>query len=87
MNDSFLSLPISGVWLGVEWDDPSRGKHSGDHDGVHYFTCGYILLFLPIGNIIVIIFVNLGTGISAHQAVGLSSVLRKFLKDTPLLKL
>jgi len=48
MNDSFLSFLISGVWLGVEWDDPSRGKHSGDHDGVHYFTCGYILLFLPI---------------------------------------
>ena len=34
----FVSLPL-GVWLGVEWDDVSRGKHSGDHEGVHYFTC------------------------------------------------
>ncbi|KAM7197814.1 HotDog domain containing protein [Naviculisporaceae sp. PSN 640] len=29
----------SGVWLGVEWDDPSRGKHDGQHKGVRYFTC------------------------------------------------
>ncbi|KAB8339247.1 hypothetical protein FH972_022181 [Carpinus fangiana] len=26
-----------GSWLGVEWDDPSRGKHSGEHNGVTYF--------------------------------------------------
>ncbi|KAL2270951.1 hypothetical protein VTJ83DRAFT_322 [Remersonia thermophila] len=29
----------SGSWLGVEWDDPSRGKHDGQHKGVRYFTC------------------------------------------------
>ncbi|KAL6233177.1 hypothetical protein BDW75DRAFT_215923 [Aspergillus navahoensis] len=29
----------SGEWLGVEWDDPTRGKHSGQHNGVRYFTC------------------------------------------------
>ncbi|KAI9783912.1 MAG: hypothetical protein M1816_001122 [Peltula sp. TS41687] len=28
-----------GEWLGVEWDDPGRGKHSGEHDGVRYFEC------------------------------------------------
>ncbi|KAL1848945.1 hypothetical protein VTK73DRAFT_9977 [Phialemonium thermophilum] len=28
-----------GTWLGVEWDDPSRGKHDGQHKGVRYFTC------------------------------------------------
>ena len=28
-----------GVWLGVEWDDPLRGKHDGAHDGVRYFAC------------------------------------------------
>ncbi|KAF1943248.1 hypothetical protein EJ02DRAFT_421466 [Clathrospora elynae] len=28
-----------GVWLGVEWDDPTRGKHSGEHQGTRYFTC------------------------------------------------
>ncbi|PTU18321.1 hypothetical protein P175DRAFT_0526076 [Aspergillus ochraceoroseus IBT 24754] len=29
----------AGEWLGVEWDDPTRGKHSGKHQGVNYFTC------------------------------------------------
>jgi tubulin-specific chaperone E len=28
-----------GLWLGVEWDDPTRGKHSGEHGGVKYFEC------------------------------------------------
>ena len=26
-------------WLGVEWDDPTRGKHDGEHGGVRYFSC------------------------------------------------
>ena len=26
-----------GRWLGIEWDDPSRGKHDGSHNGVVYF--------------------------------------------------
>ncbi|KAI7192303.1 tubulin-specific chaperone [Hortaea werneckii] len=28
-----------GVWLGVEWDDTTRGKHNGTHQGKCYFTC------------------------------------------------
>ncbi|KAI8391617.1 uncharacterized protein BYT42DRAFT_201605 [Radiomyces spectabilis] len=28
-----------GVWLGVEWDDASRGKHDGSHQGIRYFHC------------------------------------------------
>ncbi|KAM0696807.1 hypothetical protein Q7P36_002878 [Cladosporium allicinum] len=28
-----------GQWLGVEWDDASRGKHDGTHEGVSYFKC------------------------------------------------
>ncbi|EFE32573.1 tubulin-specific chaperone, putative [Trichophyton benhamiae CBS 112371] len=28
-----------GEWLGVEWDEPDRGKHSGAHNGVKYFQC------------------------------------------------
>ncbi|KAH6615037.1 tubulin-specific chaperone-like protein E [Boeremia exigua] len=28
-----------GEWLGVEWDDPTRGKHSGEHQGHRYFKC------------------------------------------------
>jgi len=26
------------IWLGIQWDDPSRGKHNGDYKGVKYFT-------------------------------------------------
>lgn len=26
-----------GEWLGIEWDDPTRGKHDGTHQGVRYF--------------------------------------------------
>lgn len=29
----------TGTWLGVEWDDPSRGKHDGSHKGQRYFQC------------------------------------------------
>ncbi|EPQ57914.1 hypothetical protein GLOTRDRAFT_36836 [Gloeophyllum trabeum ATCC 11539] len=28
-----------GTWLGVEWDDPQRGKHDGCKDGKRYFRC------------------------------------------------
>lgn len=31
-----------GEWLGVEWDDPTRGKHAGEHEGVKYFECEII---------------------------------------------
>lgn len=34
-----------GQWLGVEWDDASRGKHDGTHIGVSYFKCRSICLF------------------------------------------
>ncbi|KAL8623864.1 hypothetical protein ACOMHN_002192 [Nucella lapillus] len=33
--------PTKGVWLGVEWDDPSRGKHDGSHEGVRYFQTSH----------------------------------------------
>ena len=29
----------SGTWIGVEWDEAHRGKHSGEHKGVKYFDC------------------------------------------------
>lgn len=29
----------TGTWLGVEWDDASRGKHNGSHRGLRYFSC------------------------------------------------
>lgn len=28
-----------GTWLGVEWDDASKGKHDGVHNGVPLFEC------------------------------------------------
>lgn len=27
-----------GQWVGVEWDEPARGKHDGTTGGVRYFT-------------------------------------------------
>lgn len=30
-----------GTWVGVEWDDPHRGKHDGSFDGIRYFQCQY----------------------------------------------
>lgn len=36
-----------GTWLGIEWDDASRGKHDGQHKGVRYFSCGHIVFFFP----------------------------------------
>lgn len=28
-----------GTWVGLEWDDVSRGKHDGTVGGRRYFTC------------------------------------------------
>lgn len=30
-----------GTWVGVEWDDPGRGKHDGSHNGVNYFKTSH----------------------------------------------
>lgn len=35
--------PTKGNWLGVEWDDPTRGKHSGSHEGIQHFVTKYYL--------------------------------------------
>uniref|UniRef100_H0WW96 Tubulin-specific chaperone E n=2 Tax=Otolemur garnettii TaxID=30611 RepID=H0WW96_OTOGA len=39
----FLGLvpPVAGCWLGVEWDNPERGKHDGSHKGTAYFKCSH----------------------------------------------
>ncbi|KAG8937313.1 hypothetical protein FRC02_000083 [Tulasnella sp. 418] len=29
----------NGVWIGVDWDDPKRGKHDGTHNDIRYFSC------------------------------------------------
>ncbi|XP_070577228.1 tubulin-specific chaperone E-like [Ptychodera flava] len=33
--------PTSGEWLGVEWDNPERGKHDGMHEGQRYFQTSH----------------------------------------------
>nr|XP_006122125.1 tubulin-specific chaperone E isoform X1 [Pelodiscus sinensis]XP_025039903.1 tubulin-specific chaperone E isoform X1 [Pelodiscus sinensis] len=33
--------PTTGLWLGVEWDNPQRGKHNGSHEGIQYFKCSH----------------------------------------------
>ncbi|OAD56160.1 Tubulin-specific chaperone E [Eufriesea mexicana] len=30
-----------GLWLGIDWDDPTRGKHNGTYEGVKYFKARY----------------------------------------------
>jgi dynactin complex subunit len=35
-------------WLGVEWDDPTRGRHSGEHQGIEYFQCTTSSLHISI---------------------------------------
>uniref|UniRef100_A0A9J7YEQ2 Tubulin folding cofactor E n=1 Tax=Cyprinus carpio carpio TaxID=630221 RepID=A0A9J7YEQ2_CYPCA len=40
-----VSAPAA-LWLGVEWDNPERGKHDGNHEGVRYFTCRYVHVFV-----------------------------------------
>lgn len=29
------------TWLGIDWDDPERGKHDGTVKGRHYFDARY----------------------------------------------
>lgn len=29
-----------GEWYGIEWDNPSRGKHNGTVNGVQFFQTG-----------------------------------------------
>lgn len=33
--------PAKGVWLGVDWDDHSRGKHDGVYNDIRYFTASH----------------------------------------------
>lgn len=59
----------AGDWLGVEWDNPTRGKHSGEHKGVRYFTCivfySFSSLFeLYVGRLLILI------GLSKHPKAG-----------------
>ncbi|XP_077342651.1 tubulin-specific chaperone E isoform X8 [Lithobates pipiens] len=37
-----LSRSVEGLWLGIEWDNPLRGKHNGSHEGRRYFTCSQL---------------------------------------------
>lgn len=33
--------PTKGIWLGVDWDEPYRGKHNGTFEGKFYFSTRY----------------------------------------------
>lgn len=35
---------VDEVWVGVDWDDASRGKHDGLIKGVRYFTARFFTL-------------------------------------------
>lgn len=49
----------AGSWLGIEWDDASRGKHSGSIEDKEYFQCSK-----P----------NAGSFIRAHKANKIQSI-------------
>jgi hypothetical protein len=42
--DGPVPLEANNRWLGIEWDNPERGKHSGDHQGQQYFKCRYYVI-------------------------------------------
>lgn len=50
MNLCYVSrvLQVEGhksTWLGIEWDEPERGKHDGSVQGVGYFSTRYVCVF------------------------------------------
>ncbi|KAI8145852.1 hypothetical protein BJV82DRAFT_602482 [Fennellomyces sp. T-0311] len=72
-----------GEWLGVEWDDPARGKHDGSHNGKRYFAsssgqptaCSFIrphptkvLTARPFAPVLVEKYLDPSTGTDAYVA-------------------
>jgi hypothetical protein len=51
------------IWLGIEWEDVTRGKHNGTVEGVEYFSCSHT----TAGSLIKISKVNFG--ISFEEAL------------------
>lgn len=54
----------TGIWIGVEWDDPQRGRHNGMNDGKRYFTCRH-----PHGGSFIRPSGNISFGISFLEAI------------------
>ena len=57
-----------GLWVGLEWDDPGRGKHDGSHDGKTYFVSSVpgAATFVRYASLVKH---GLSTGISLEEAV------------------
>ncbi|GMT26279.1 hypothetical protein PFISCL1PPCAC_17576, partial [Pristionchus fissidentatus] len=55
---------VRGDWVGVEWDDFSRGKHDGTVNGKRYFTTSHISGGSLVRPILVSIGVDLETAVS-----------------------
>ncbi|KAH9270260.1 hypothetical protein BASA83_007599 [Batrachochytrium salamandrivorans] len=74
-----------GTWLGVEWDDPSRGKHGGTFNGQTYFTTLAALRADPSG-----CSVTAGSFLSASKAgitIGqsvLAALSQKYHSEQPI---
>jgi hypothetical protein len=40
-------LGENNVRLGIEWDNPARGKHDGQYKGKRYFECRFLPIYIP----------------------------------------
>ncbi|KAK2732489.1 hypothetical protein FQN57_002622 [Myotisia sp. PD_48] len=70
-----------GQWLGVEWDDPTRGKHSGEHQGEKYFQSAAGKSNLPTAGSFV------RPGRAVDQPLGfLEAIREKYASETPTIQ-
>ena len=65
-------LPVQ-LWLGIEWDDPTRGKHNGTVENFQYFTT---LGNKTSGSLVKVEKVNFGIDL-------LDGLLMKYFKEDP----
>jgi hypothetical protein len=75
-------LGTKGEWLGVEWDDPTRGKHAGEHQGTKYFTCEQTSSLVPLSSTLLPL-VHSNTQLGHHPSSTPASFIRPTRKPDP----
>jgi len=74
LNKLSESQGVEEIWIGIEWDDPNRGKHNGTVNGFKYFECrdGCGSLVKPE---------KINTGVSFLEALKIKYLTGKDAKD------